>query len=38
MPLIVVSALIAVLGTLIAGGDWDVEAGLVVNGFVVAAT
>ncbi len=34
--LIVVAALIASLGVLIAGGGWDVETGMIVNGFVIA--
>ncbi|WP_372736121.1 ABC transporter permease [Nocardioides sp.] len=34
--LIVVAAALAALGTLIAGGDWEIETGLLINGFVVA--
>jgi len=34
--LIVVSAVIAALGTIIGGGEWGVEAQVLVNGFLIA--
>ncbi|GHJ57793.1 hypothetical protein NOK12_03120 [Nocardioides sp. OK12] len=34
--LIVLAAVVAALGVLVAGADWSVETGLLVNGFVVA--
>lgn len=34
--LIVVAALVAVLGTLISGGEWSVDSGVLVNGFIVS--